>query len=102
MEQETIKVVRQAELAAEQTEKNAARECEAILTEAKANAVKTTSRMTADAKSHAALIVEQARKAGEVLQQEALEAVKGEIASLHDRAAANGTEVKRRILSELI
>ncbi len=102
MEQKTIETVRQAELAAEQTEKTAASKRDNILAKAKADAKETVTRMTAEAKARAAETLKSAHIQSEKLQSEALETAKQEIAALHARAGGRQADAKRLILSQLI
>lgn len=102
MEQKTIETVRQAELAAEQTEKMAASKRDEILAKAKTDAKETMIRMTADAKIHAAEALKAAQVQSEKLQSEALETAKQEIAALHAKAGGREADATRLILSELI
>ena len=97
MEQETIRAVREAELAAEQIEQEAARQREEILSRAKA-----VGQAVAGAKAAADAALAEAKQQGEAMQSAALESVKKEIASLRASADAKGAEVRRLILSELI
>lgn len=102
MEQETMKAVRDAELAAEKTEKDGQRECEEILAAAKSQAVKAVESAVDAERDKAASALEAARQKGEVLQHAAVDAVKQEIAALHTAAGAKSADAKKLILSELI
>lgn len=103
MEQETIRAVREAELAAEQIEQEAARQREEILSRAKADAAEAVGHAVAGRKPQGGTrrLPKQSNRA-KPCQSAALESVKKEIASLRASADAKGAEVRRLILSELI
>lgn len=102
MEQETMKAIREAELAAEKIEKDAAAEGTSIVAQAKTEAAQTVEAAVAEEKAKAAETLESARKKGETMQHAALDAVKQEVASLHSVAKGKSSQAKKLILSELI
>ena len=71
MAQETIDAIRQAEAAAEATEKNAVKQAEAIVAEAKAQGVQLKADMTSAAREAAARAEEDAKAQGEQMMQAA-------------------------------
>ena len=102
MNQNTVQTIRDAELAAEETAKKAAFERESILAKAKNDCAQAASKMIGDAKSRAALEVEQARLLGEGFQKEALKAAESKIDDLRAQAQSRRKEALNLILSELV
>ena len=98
MEQDTIRTIREAEQAAEQTEQEAVRQGEAAIAGARADADAESKERIA--KADAALAAAHAE--GDEMQREALDAVRQEVAALREGAAARADEVRRLILSELV
>lgn len=102
MEQTTIKSIREAETAAEQIEQDAAKTAKEMVLKAQSDASGQLERMVAQAKDRSAAYAESARQEGERLQQEALESVKQEIASLSAGVAGKKAAAQKLILAELI
>lgn len=102
MAQETIEAIRQAELAAEQTEKNVASEGDKIIAQAKAEAAETIMQLTKDAKEKAADALASAKKQSDSMMADALHLVEQELSTLRDAAKAKEPQAVQLILSELI
>ena len=93
MEQDTIRTIREAEQAAEQTEQEAVRQGEAAIAGARADADAESKERIAKARAQADAALAVAHAEGDEMQREALDA---------EGAAARADEVRRLILSELV
>ena len=102
MEQDTIRTIREAEQAAEQTEQEAVRQGEAAIAGARADADAESKERIAKARAQAAAALAVAHAEGAEMQRVALDAVRQEVAALREGAAARADEVRRLILSELV
>lgn len=102
MEQNTVERIRQAELEAQQVEKEAAQECDRILQSAHEDANSLIDEKTSAARKAAAAQLEKAKDEGAVLMQQALEEVKGDVASLYSAAKEKKAQVKDLILGALV
>lgn len=102
MAKETIEAIRQAELAAEQTEKDAAGQAEDIVAKAQQTAKDTIATLTQQAKSVAAQAAKQAGKQGEDMAAAALREAEQELTALRETAKEKTPGAVARVLSELI
>lgn len=102
MAQETIDAIRQAEAAAEAAEKDAVKQAEEILAEAKAQGLQMKADMTRSAREAAARAEEDAKAQGEQMMQAAgTEEVK-ELENLRSAVAEKQQQAVKVILSELL
>lgn len=102
MEQDTMKAVRDAELAAEKIEKHAHQERDSILENARQDALKAIEQSLAAEKTKAAQLLDVARSQGETMQQQAVEAVRQDIAALRQSAEGKRAQAKKLIHAALV
>lgn len=99
---ETIDAVRKAELAADQTEKEAAAQAEQIIAKARQQAKELVEQLTLSAREQATRDLQEARREGEALSAAAAAEVLGERKTLQESAKAKEPQAIAAILSELI
>lgn len=102
MAQETIDVIRQAEEAAEAAEKDAVKQAEAIVAEAKARGGQLRAEMASAAREAAARAEEDAKAQGEQMMQAAGTEELKELEVLRSLVAEKQEKAVRVILSELL
>ena len=102
MAKETIDAVRQAELAAEQTEKAAVQEADRLVAQAKLDAKQAVADLTKSAKEKAQAELSAARRQGDELIAKAVAEVQQDCSRLRETAAAKDAEATTAILAELI
>ena len=102
MEQKTLEAVREAELAAAETERNAAKRRDAILDQAGRDAAKLTADAISEARTQAAAVLEAARAEGERMQREAEQSVQQEVEALRASVNARRDEARRLVLAQLL
>ena len=93
MEQKTLEAVREAELAAAETERNAAK---------RRDAAKLTADAISEARTQAAAVLEAARAEGERMQREAEQSVQQEVEALRASVNARRDEARRLVLAQLL
>ncbi len=102
MVEETIRTIKETENEAEGIIKKADAACTEILDNAKAEAAEMVGRAEAEAKSEAAAALEAAKEAGRKSEQEAMDSVEKEIATLKKDALAKESEVVSAVIEELV
>ncbi len=98
MVEETIRTIKETENEAEGIIKKADAACTEILEMAKAEAAEMVGRAEAEAKAKAAADLEAGRKS----EQEAMDSVEKEIATLRKDALAKESEVVSAVIAELV
>ncbi len=99
---DTITVLRDAELRAQEIHQKTAAECERIRTAAKGNAQAESERIALEAKTQTERLVSEARAKGDEMMKKAVADAQNEIAALEQTAAANKDKAVRFIISELV
>lgn len=102
MEQATIKTIRDAELAAENLEKDALRQKDELLADTRQKAGQDLQEAVSLAKDKARQALDQARQKGDSMQADAVRAVNEQIASLQENAKAKAKQARQLILAQLI
>ena len=102
MVEETIRTIKETENEAEGIIKKADAACTEILDNAKAEAAEMVGRAEAEAKAKAAADLEAAKEAGRKSEQEAMDSVEKEIATLRKDALAKESEVVSAVIAELV
>lgn len=102
MAQETIDAIRQAETAAEAAEKEAVKEAEAIVAEAKVQAAQMKAEMTKSAREGAVGAEEDAKAQSEQMMQAAGAEVGKDLEALQKAVAEKQQKAVEVILSELL
>jgi vacuolar-type H+-ATPase subunit H len=102
MAQETIEAIRSAELAAEQSERDAAAQCEGILAEAQKQANELYNKMIREAKEKAGSGLETAQRQGDSLAADALRQAENEMDILRKISMNKEQAAVQLILSELV
>ena len=102
MVEETIRTIKETENEAEEIIKKADAAYTEILEKAKADAAEMVGRAEAEAKAKAAADLEAAKEAGRKSEQEAMDSVEKEIATLRKDALAKESEVVSAVIAELV
>ncbi len=99
---DTITVLRDAELRAQEIHQKTAAECERIRLAAKEEAQAQSERIAREAKTQTERLVSEARAKGDEMMQKAVADAQNEVAALEQTAAANKDKAVRFIISELV
>lgn len=99
---DTITVLRDAELRAQEIHQSTVAECERIRLAAKEEAQAESERIAREAKTQTERLVSEARAKGDEMMQKAVADAQSEVAALEQTAAANKDKAVRFIISELV
>ena len=102
MVEETIRTIKETENEAEGIIKKADAACTEILEKARAEAAEMVSKAEAEAKAKAAADLDAAKEAGRKSEQEAMDSVEKEIASLRNDALSKESDVVSAVIAELV
>ena len=102
MVEETIRTIKETENEAEDIVKKADAAYTEILEKARAEAAEMVSKAEAEAKAKAAADLDAAKEAGRKSEQEAMDSVEKEIASLRNDALSKESDVVSAVIAELV